>query len=243
MLRRPSAKTITGRTGFLINLTKCPPAENCVGCLRRRVLVFVFVSSCAMPKYQRRFSTVCASNQNRSMAAHLALLEAGFAHVQSYGTGRTVKLPGPSVDKPNEYAFGTPYNVMYEDLKAQNEALYQQNGVLRMLDRNRNLKKGPERWQENFLRHDIVVTFEDRVFNAVLDDFATKRQPTLYEPVYIINLEVKDTHEQAQSGARLAVDLCELLDEVQDLDEEIESILEIFEEQSNQSLCYLPQYY
>jgi len=132
---------------------------------------------------------------------------------------------------------------MYEDLAKQNEQLYKQNGVLKMLDRNRKIKPGPERWQENSLRHDVVITFEERVFDAVLDDFACNRQPRSFEPVYVINLEVKDTHENALSGANLAVQLCELLDGAHDLEDEIEGILEIFEEQSGQALFYLPQFY
>lgn len=72
----------------------------------------------------KKVALVCASNQNRSVEAHALLIAKGCKNVYSYGTSISCKLPGPSIDKPNVYTFGTPYKQIYEELKAQNPELY-----------------------------------------------------------------------------------------------------------------------
>ena len=47
---------------------------------------------------------------------------------------------------------------------------YTQNGILRMLDRNRRIKPHPERFQEaNGERFDVVFTVEERIYDVVVE--------------------------------------------------------------------------
>ncbi|GLU18386.1 hypothetical protein SLE2022_346920 [Rubroshorea leprosula] len=190
-----------------------------------------------------RYAMVCSSNQNRSMEAHSLLKKQGF-DVSSYGTGAHVKLPGPSLREPNVYDFGTPYKQMFDDLRRKDPELYKRNGILPMLKRNSSVKLAPQRWQDNAAdgSFDIVLTFEEKVFDMVVEDLHSRDQ-VLMKTVLIINLEVKDNHEEAAIGARLALDLCQAIEDAESWEESIDDIIVAFENKHRRKLLYSISFY
>jgi RNA polymerase II subunit A C-terminal domain phosphatase SSU72 len=164
------------------------------------------------------------------MEAHLRLALASYP-VISFGTGSLVRLPGPSITQPNVYEFNTvSYNQMYEELSAKDPRLYRQNGLLNMLERNRGVKFAPERWQnwpigqprldkykENMGSKgteggvvDVVITCEERCWDAVIDNLLERGSP-LNRPVHVINVDIIDNHQEGLIGGSAILDLADSL--------------------------------
>ncbi|RKP31414.1 Ssu72-like protein [Metschnikowia bicuspidata] len=168
-----------------------------------------------------RLCTVCAANNNRSMEAHKQLLEAGF-FPRSFGTGSSVKLPGPSADRPNVYPFGTPYEQIYDELvNLEHRRMYEAQGLISMLLRNKQVKRAPEKWHSNAAagKFDLVITCEERCFDLVLEDLMNRMNSKLEDAeqlevrqvVHVINVDIKDDNENAKIGGKGIVKLVQLI--------------------------------
>ena len=168
-----------------------------------------------------KICTVCASNNNRSMESHKQLKDAGY-DVKSFGTGSAVRLPGPLINRPNVYEFGTPYEDIYNDLMSQEaHKMYESNGLIHMLNRNRHVKRAPEKWHANAYagKFDLVITCEERCFDSVIDDLMYRlvnkedADTEVKQVVHVVNVDIKDDNENAFIGAKGIVKLVTMIHE------------------------------
>eukprot|EP00088_Acartia_fossae_P034087 TRINITY_DN3496_c0_g1_i4.p1 TRINITY_DN3496_c0_g1~~TRINITY_DN3496_c0_g1_i4.p1 ORF type:complete len:194 (-),score=27.73 TRINITY_DN3496_c0_g1_i4:182-763(-) len=191
--------------------------------------------------HEVKFAVVCSSNMNRSMEAHSFLQKKGF-NISSYGTGEKIKIPGKSEKEPNQYPFGTSYDEIYQDLKTKDKGLYTKNGMLHIMERNRRIKRGPEKFQETKNKYEVILTVEEKVYDQVLADFNEKGNQ-VEEPVHVINMNVVDNPEDATIGAFLLCDLASLLSISDDLDNDIDEIIQEFESKSQREILHSVLFY
>jgi RNA polymerase II subunit A C-terminal domain phosphatase SSU72 len=138
---------------------------------------------------------------------------------------------------------------------------YTTNGILHMLDRNRRIKTRPERFQLNFDKFDVIFTCEERVYDQVVEGndvyllivlqcthmscyYArvvaelNSRPATDNSPVHVINIDIQDNHEEATIGSFKILELAEILSQSDDLDNDIDELLQEFEQQSGRTILH-----
>ncbi|KAF1661765.1 UNVERIFIED_CONTAM: RNA polymerase II subunit A C-terminal domain phosphatase SSU72, partial [Eudyptes robustus] len=190
-----------------------------------------------------KFAVSCSSNMNRSMEAHDLLKHSGF-NIESYGSGNYVKLPGPSVDKPNIYEFDSiPYQAIREDLIKKDRALYTHNGLLQMLKRNMRVKERPQKFQHCKEEFEVILCLEERVYDQIIDFFHS-RIPSSGNLVHVLNIDIRDTQEEASIGAYFVRLLCQKLESLEDLDNQIDDVLlNLDAEHSNRNILHSIHFY
>ncbi|TMW65072.1 hypothetical protein Poli38472_009239 [Pythium oligandrum] len=123
-------------------------------------------------KARPMFATVCVNNVNRSMAAHVELQKAGL-RVCSFGGGPRVCFPGRNATSFRAFSFLMSYETMYKTLREEDEELFTRNGVLQMLERDMQVKRAPQQWQQltNKQLHDIdvIVCLDYQMFIRILN--------------------------------------------------------------------------
>jgi RNA polymerase II subunit A C-terminal domain phosphatase SSU72 len=160
---------------------------------------------------QLSFGVVCSSNINRSMEAHLVLMNAGL-QCASYGTGTQVRLPGRTAMEPRVFKFGTPYHEMYTQLTSNttDAQYFHKNGVLQLCQRGAAVKLSPTRWQDctTVHEHHVVICFEERIYDAVMEDLQTREPTADFQEIHVICLDTKDNPTEAAVSGQVCCDLC-----------------------------------
>ena len=142
---------------------------------------------------------------------------------------------------------------MYQSLAVTPEdaAYFTRNGVMQLCQRGAAVKRAPQRWQdvssEEVSKHNVVIAFEERIFDAVMEDLQLRQPTEDFKPIHVICLDTKDNpHEAARQGL-VALRLCWMLEHSEQLDIEAAEIIDKFQQEREKEtnvkilyqVCYL----
>ena len=194
-----------------------------------------------MPSYPLSVAVVCMSNLNRSMEAHRILRRKGF-QVRSFGAGSRVKLPGSARSLHVVYDFSTTYEERRKDLPRKDRQRYNSNGILHILGRNERIKPRPERFQECRDHFDLIFTCEESVYDRVVEELWVREQETC-QPVHVINVDMADNAEDATLGSFIICELCERLQQADNLEDSLVEVLLAAEQKTGKSFLHTVCFY
>jgi RNA polymerase II subunit A C-terminal domain phosphatase SSU72 len=180
-----------------------------------------------MEQSRLTFACVCASNVNRSMAAHQTLMRNNF-QVSSYGTNSSISLPGPRDRGNNFFDFGTTYAEIVSRLEEQNHPFYTERGLIEMIQRDQTVKEKPEQFSTIFDQKkyfDVIFTYERMILDKVVASFQTNGN-VIFQLCHIINIETPDDNSHAISSAGTTLTLAREISALPNVTEGIENCLQ-----------------
>lgn len=191
-----------------------------------------------------RFACVCASNVNRSMAAHQVLMNNNF-NVSSYGTSQCISMPGPN--GPKLFDFGTTYSEIISNMKEEEESqdrkFYTELGLITMLERDLSIKEKPEKFSSTFETKsrnyfDVIFTYEKRIMEGVILEFH-KHGSATYDLCHVINIETPDNNQNALVSAYTTLEIAKKIKSTkEDLTQVIDKMMENFVEEKHYPISY-----
>jgi RNA polymerase II subunit A C-terminal domain phosphatase SSU72 len=139
------------------------------------------------------------------MESHLCFVNAHLP-CTSYGTGSQVRLPGRTPLEPKIFKFGTPYEQMYDSLAREDPNFFTMNGIIPLCKRGAAVKQSPTRWQDTptsvLSSHDVVLAFEERIYDAVVEDLQGREPTERFAPMVVVCLDTKDNPTEATKMGR-----------------------------------------
>uniref|UniRef100_A0A5F7ZIA4 RNA polymerase II subunit A C-terminal domain phosphatase SSU72 n=1 Tax=Macaca mulatta TaxID=9544 RepID=A0A5F7ZIA4_MACMU len=82
---------------------------------------------------------------------------------------------------------------------------------------------------------DVCVTLSQSDLNS--------REQETCQPVHVVNVDIQDNHEEATLGAFLICELCQCIQHTEDMENEIDELLQEFEEKSGRTFLHTVCFY
>lgn len=131
---------------------------------------------------------------------------------------------------------------MYNDFFRKDKEFYIQNGILYMLDRNKRIKFWLERFQNCKDLFDLIFICEERVYDQVVEDLNFREQE-ICQFVYVVNVDIQDNYEEVILGVFFICEFCQCIQYMEDMENEIDELLQEFEEKSGCIFLYIVCFY